>query len=283
MSVLAESLSRVKPSATIAVTQKARELKEAGRDVIGLGAGEPDFDTPDNIKEAAIDAIRRGETKYPPVPGIAPLRKAIADKFRRENGLDYGAEQISVGYDNLKGAARAADYLLDLGHRDIGVMDYPTERNDRAALRVAGVVQALKARGIASVSVVTPYVQLTNERLRAFLDAEGIEVSGLRSFDMLDMYDHAKIQPSEVYELARQAARDDAEAVFVSCTQVRALEVVEVLERDCGKPVISANQATLWEAYARLGIDPGLSEHGSLLRDMPALPPQPTPARAAAE
>ena len=95
MSVLAESLSRVKPSATIAVTQKARELKEAGRDVIGLGAGEPD--TPDNIKEAAIEAIRRGETKYPPVPGIAPLRKAIAEKFRRENALDYKPEQVIVG------------------------------------------------------------------------------------------------------------------------------------------------------------------------------------------
>ncbi len=97
MSFLADSLSRVKPSATIAVTQKARELKEAGRDVIGLGAGEPDFDTPDNIKEAAIAAIRRGETKYPPVAGIAPLRKAIAEKFRRENGLDYKPEQVIVG------------------------------------------------------------------------------------------------------------------------------------------------------------------------------------------
>ena len=97
MSFLADSLSRVKPSATIAVTQKARELKEAGRDVIGLGAGEPDFDTPDNIKEAAIDAIRRGETKYPPVAGIAPLRKAVAEKFRRENRLDYKPEQVIVG------------------------------------------------------------------------------------------------------------------------------------------------------------------------------------------
>ena len=97
MSFLADSLSRVKPSATIAVTQKARELKEAGRDVIGLGAGEPDFDTPDNIKEAAIDAIRRGETKYPPVAGIAPLRKAVAEKFRRENQLDYKPEQVIVG------------------------------------------------------------------------------------------------------------------------------------------------------------------------------------------
>ena len=97
MSFLADSLSRVKPSATIAVTQKARELKEAGRDVIGLGAGEPDFDTPDNIKEAAIAAIRRGETKYPPVAGIDPLRKAIAEKFKRENRLDYKPEQVIVG------------------------------------------------------------------------------------------------------------------------------------------------------------------------------------------
>jgi aspartate aminotransferase len=96
MGFLADSLSKVKPSATIAVTQKARELKEAGRDVIGLGAGEPDFDTPNNIKDAAIDAIRRGETKYPPVAGIGPLRKAVAEKFRRENRLNYKPEQTIV-------------------------------------------------------------------------------------------------------------------------------------------------------------------------------------------
>jgi len=77
MSFLAESLQRIKPSATIAVTDKARALKAAGRDVIGLGAGEPDFDTPDNIKEAAIAAIRRGETKYTAVEGIPELRAAI--------------------------------------------------------------------------------------------------------------------------------------------------------------------------------------------------------------
>lgn len=96
MAFLADALSRVKPSATIAVSQKARELKAAGRDVIGLGAGEPDFDTPDNIKNAAIEAIRRGETKYPPVSGIAPLREAIADKFKRENNLDYKPAQTIV-------------------------------------------------------------------------------------------------------------------------------------------------------------------------------------------
>ena len=97
MAFLANALSRVKPSATIAVAQKARELKAQGRDVIGLGAGEPDFDTPDNIKAAAIDAINRGETKYTPVSGIPELRKAIAAKFKRENNLDYDWQQTIVG------------------------------------------------------------------------------------------------------------------------------------------------------------------------------------------
>lgn len=97
MAFLADALSRVKPSATIAVSQKARELKAKGRDVIGLGAGEPDFDTPDNIKAAAIEAINRGETKYTPVSGIPELRKAIAAKFKRENDLDYDWQQTIVG------------------------------------------------------------------------------------------------------------------------------------------------------------------------------------------
>ncbi|MBJ6134175.1 pyridoxal phosphate-dependent aminotransferase [Ochrobactrum sp. Q0168] len=97
MAFLADALSRVKPSATIAVSQKARELKAKGKDVIGLGAGEPDFDTPDNIKQAAIDAINRGETKYTPVAGIPELRQAIVAKFKRENGLDYTPDQVIVG------------------------------------------------------------------------------------------------------------------------------------------------------------------------------------------
>ena len=97
MGFLADSLSRIKPSPTIAVSQKARELKAAGRDVISLGAGEPDFDTPDNIKEAAIEAIRRGETKYTAVDGIPELKAAIVEKFRRDNGLEYETAQITVG------------------------------------------------------------------------------------------------------------------------------------------------------------------------------------------
>ena len=97
MAFLANVLNRVKPSATMVVTQKARDLKAKGRDIISLSVGEPDFDTPDNIKNAAIDAIRRGETKYPPVLGIPPLREAIAKKFQRENGLDYKASDTIVG------------------------------------------------------------------------------------------------------------------------------------------------------------------------------------------
>ncbi len=97
MSFLASRLDRIKPSATIAVTSKARELKAAGRDVIGLGAGEPDFDTPDNVKQAAIKAIQAGETKYTAVDGTPALKAAISAKFRRENGLDYKPEQITVG------------------------------------------------------------------------------------------------------------------------------------------------------------------------------------------
>ncbi|WP_279482112.1 pyridoxal phosphate-dependent aminotransferase [Aureimonas sp. SK2] len=96
MAFLAASLDRVKPSATIAVSQKARELKAQGMDVIGLGAGEPDFDTPDNIKQAAVEAIARGETKYTPISGIPQLREAISRKFKRENGLDYKPEQTIV-------------------------------------------------------------------------------------------------------------------------------------------------------------------------------------------
>ncbi|MDA8624299.1 pyridoxal phosphate-dependent aminotransferase [Alphaproteobacteria bacterium] len=95
-SFLADSLSRVKPSATMAVTDMARQLRAAGRDVIGLGAGEPDFDTPENIKQAAIDAIARGETKYTAVTGIDELKQAICDKFKRDNHLDYEPAQVFV-------------------------------------------------------------------------------------------------------------------------------------------------------------------------------------------
>ena len=96
-SIVAERLKRIKPSQTIAVTAKARALKAAGRDVIGLGAGEPDMDTPENIKEAAIRAIRDGQTKYTDVDGTPELKRAVCLKFRRENGLEYAPDQVTIG------------------------------------------------------------------------------------------------------------------------------------------------------------------------------------------
>jgi len=97
MSIVSNSLKRIKPSPTIAVTSKAREMRAAGKDVIGLGAGEPDFDTPDNIKEAAIKAINEGDTKYTAVDGTPALKKAIVAKFKNENNLEYTTDQITVG------------------------------------------------------------------------------------------------------------------------------------------------------------------------------------------
>ena len=97
MSIISNSLNKIKPSPTIAVSQKARELRAAGKDVIGLGAGEPDFDTPNNIKNAAVRAIRAGETKYTAVDGTLALKKAIAKKFKKENNLKYSIDQITVG------------------------------------------------------------------------------------------------------------------------------------------------------------------------------------------
>ena len=125
MALLAQSLKRIKPSATIAVTDKARALKSAGRDVIGLGAGEPDFGTPNNIKEAAIKAIRDGKaSKYTAVDGIPELKAAIARKFKRENGLDYQPSQIIVGTGGKQVLYNAFIATLDPGDEVVMAAPY---------------------------------------------------------------------------------------------------------------------------------------------------------------
>jgi len=119
MSIVSNSLKRIKPSPTLAVSQKARELKSAGKDIIGLGAGEPDFDTPENIKRAAIDSINRGETKYTTVDGTPKLKTAIVEKFKRENKLNYELNEISVGtggkqiiYNAMMATVNAGDEVI---------------------------------------------------------------------------------------------------------------------------------------------------------------------------
>ncbi len=112
---LSNSIKRIKPSATMAVTQQARELKSQGKDIIGLGAGEPDFDTPEHIKNAAITAINNGDTKYTPVDGTPELKSAIKDKFQRDNNLDYNLDEISVGTGGKQIIFNAFAVTLDKG------------------------------------------------------------------------------------------------------------------------------------------------------------------------
>jgi len=149
------------------------------------------------------------------------------------------------------------------------ICDQLSEIAKAPAVTTAGAMAAaLIAGGHSKVDVVTPYVELTNERLRHFLRAHDIEVVTLGTFDMLDMFDHAKIEPGEIYRKVREITTPKSEAVFVACTQLRAMEVLDNLERDLGKPVYSAIQATAWQAYQAMGIDPGVTDCGSLLRKL---------------
>ena len=163
MAFLADALSRVKPSATIAVTGKARELKAAGRDVIGLGAGEPDFDTPDNIKQAAIQAIRDGKTKYTAVDGIPELKNAISAKFERENGIGYAAGEITVGTGGKQVLYNALMATLNPGDEVVVPAPYWVSYPDMVALAggtpvavAAGAEAGYKISPDALEAVITP-------------------------------------------------------------------------------------------------------------------------------
>ena len=138
MTHLATKLAAIKPSSTLAVTAKVADLKAAGVGVISLGAGEPDFDTPDNIKEAAIQAIRDGKTKYTKVDGIPELKDAVAEKFNRENGLVYGLDQISVNCGSKHTIYNALVATLDPGDEVLIPSPYWVSYPDMVAL-VGGV------------------------------------------------------------------------------------------------------------------------------------------------
>ena len=208
MAFLADTLSRVKPSATIVVTQKARDLKAQGREIISLSVGEPDFDTPDNIKQAAIAAIGRGETKYPPVPGIVPLREAIAQKFKRENGLDYKASQTIVGTGGKQVLFNA--FLATLNPGDEVVITAPYWVSYPEMVLIAGgtpvIVQTTMAHGFKlqpedlerAITPRTKWVVLnspSNPSGAAYTHAEMKAVT-----DVLLRHPHVWLLPDDMYE-----------------------------------------------------------------------------------
>ncbi|MFL9922757.1 pyridoxal phosphate-dependent aminotransferase [Herbaspirillum lusitanum] len=146
MAFLSDSLARIKPSATIAVSQKARELKAAGRNVIALSSGQPDFDTPDNIKRAAFEAITRGETKYTAVAGITELREAVVGKFKRENQLDYTVAQTIVSNGGKQVIANALMATVNPGDEVIVPAPYWVSYPELVALCGGSVVYANTSR-----------------------------------------------------------------------------------------------------------------------------------------
>ena len=164
---LSERVQRIKPSPTLAVTAKANELKAAGKDVIGLGAGEPDFDTPDFIKEAAIKAIHAGFTKYTPVDGTAGLKKAIIAKFQRDNGLNYEPKQILVSCGGKQSFYNLAQALLDSGDEVIIPAPYWVSYPDMVLLAdgkpvivEAGIDQHFKMTPQQLEAAITPRTKL---------------------------------------------------------------------------------------------------------------------------
>ncbi len=151
---LSDRVQRIKPSPTLAMTSKAAELRAQGKDIIGLGAGEPDFDTPDHIKQAAIEAINAGKTKYTPVDGTPGLKKAVIDKFKRENGLDYEAGQILVSSGGKQSFFNMALALLNDGDEAIIPAPYWVSYPDM--VKVAGGVPVILETDLDSRFKITP-------------------------------------------------------------------------------------------------------------------------------
>ena len=199
-------------------------------------------------REGTADTLREME-----VEGKAACERVI---MAEPHVVLFGCTSASF----YQGAAWNADFQKELSE----IAGVP------AISTTGAMAECLQRNNVRKVDVVTPYVETTNERLRRYLESEGIEVGNLGTFDMLDMFDHARIQPTDVYQKVRETVTDESDAVFVACTQVRALEMVDLLERDLGKPVFSANQASFWKAFETLGIDPGLDDHGELMRSLSA-------------
>ena len=166
---LSNRVKSVKPSPTLAITARAAELRAAGNDVIGLGAGEPDFDTPEHIKQAAIQAINDGKTKYTPVDGTASLKQAIIDKYKRDNGLDYNADQILVSSGGKQSFYNLAQAILDEGDEVIIPAPYWVSYPDMVLL-ANGVPVIAKANAAQNFKINAGQLRgLINENTRLFV------------------------------------------------------------------------------------------------------------------
>ncbi len=208
MPFLSQTLARVKPSPTIAVTTKAAELKAAGRDVIGLGAGEPDFDTPANIREAAKRAIDSGKTRYTAVDGIPELKKAICDKFLRENGLTYTPAQISVGTGGKQILYNALMATCNIGDEVIIPAPYWVSYPDMVELAggtpvpvVAGIETDFKLTPAQLEAAITPKTKWFIFNSPSNPTGAGYTAAELRALcDVLLRHPHVWIMSDDMYE-----------------------------------------------------------------------------------
>ena len=208
MSLVAQRLSRIKPSPTNVLTGKVAELKAAGGDIIGLGAGEPDFDTPDNIKEAAKRAIDAGETKYTPIPGTLALRQAICDKLKRDNSLDYAPEQVIVSCGGKQVIYNAFMATLDPGDEVIIPAPYWVSYPDMVLLAEGTpvFVEGVEANGFkitpqdldAAITPKTKWVLLNSPSNPTGAAYSRAELQGL--CDVLMRHPHVWVMTDDMYE-----------------------------------------------------------------------------------
>jgi len=223
MSLLADKLSRIKPSPTIAVSTKAAELKATGRDVIGLGAGEPDFDTPQHIIDAAIKAMQDGKTRYTPVPGTPELRQAICDKLKRDNGLTYTPDQISVGCGGKQTIYNAMMATLNPGDEVIIPAPYWVSYPDIALLAEGTpVIVSCPAENDFKLQPADLEAAITDKTKWVILNSPSNPTGAAYSreemkalTDVLLKHDHVHIMSDDMYELITY---DDFE--FVTPAQV---------------------------------------------------------------
>ncbi|SDY49584.1 pyridoxal phosphate-dependent aminotransferase [Citreimonas salinaria] len=208
MSFLSDALARVQPSPTIAITQTARERAAAGRDVISLSAGEPDFDTPDHVKDAAIAAIRDGRTKYTAPDGIPELKDAICAKFRRENGLDYTPAQVSVGSGGKQVLFNALIATLNPGDEVIVPAPYWVSYPDIVRLGggtpvivPAGIETGFKLTAEALEAAITPRTKWFLFNSPSNPTGAGYSRSELRALtDVLMRHPHVWVLSDDIYE-----------------------------------------------------------------------------------